>query len=136
MLFINILCSLLSKLNVSYLYNSLYSLTFLMPALSRFIINLSKVLFVENTILFELVIIFSLPFQLAPASLSGNGCSNATILYWKAVFPYFFLCIGLTLISIGLSNKYVYMKEDMVKSNFISGVLVIIFSLLKIFGVI
>lgn len=57
-------------------------------------------------------------------------------IFKKAVFPYFFLCIGLTLISIGLSNKYVYMKEDMVKSNFISGVLVIIFSLLKIFGVI
>ena len=49
--------------------------------LERFIINLSKVLFVENTILFELVIILSLPFQLAPASLSGNGSSNATILY-------------------------------------------------------
>ena len=57
-------------------------------------------------------------------------------IFKKAVFPYFFLSIGLTLISIGLSNKYVYMKEDMVKSNFISGVLVIIFSLLKIFGVI
>ena len=57
-------------------------------------------------------------------------------IFKKAVFPYFFLCIGLTLISIGLSNKYVYIKEDMVKSNFISGVLVIIFSLLKIFGVI
>lgn len=57
-------------------------------------------------------------------------------IFKKAVFPYFFLCIGLTLISIGLSNKYVYMKEDMVKSNFISGMLVIIFSLLKIFGVI
>ena len=57
-------------------------------------------------------------------------------IFKKTVFPYFFLSIGLTLISIGLSNKYVYMKEDMVKSNFISGVLVIIFSLLKIFGVI
>ena len=57
-------------------------------------------------------------------------------IFKKAVFPYFFLSIGLTLISIGLSNKYVYMKEDMVKSNFISGMLVIIFSLLKIFGVI
>lgn len=57
-------------------------------------------------------------------------------IFKKAVFPYFFLSIGLTLISIGLSNKYVYMKEDMVKSNFISGILVIIFSLLKIFGVI
>lgn len=57
-------------------------------------------------------------------------------IFKKAVFPYFFLSIGLTLISIGLSNKYVYLKEDMVKSNFISGVLVIIFSLLKIFGVI
>lgn len=57
-------------------------------------------------------------------------------IFKKAVFPYFFLSIGLTLISIGLSNKYVYMKEDMVKSNFISGILIIIFSLLKIFGVI
>ena len=57
-------------------------------------------------------------------------------IFKKTVFPYFFLSIGLTLISIGLSNKYVYMKEDMVKGNFISGVLVIIFSLLKIFGVI
>lgn len=57
-------------------------------------------------------------------------------IFKKAVFPFFFLSIGLTLISIGLSNKYVYMKEDMVKSNFISGILIIIFSLLKIFGVI
>ena len=57
-------------------------------------------------------------------------------IFKKVVFPYFFLSIGITLISIGLSNKYVYMKEDMVKSNFISGILVIIFSLLKIFGVI
>ena len=57
-------------------------------------------------------------------------------IFKKVVFPYFFLSIGITLLSIGLSNKYVYMKEDMVKSNFISGVLVIIFSLLKIFGVI
>ena len=53
-----------------------------------------------------------------------------------SMFKYFFLCIGFTLISIGLSNKYVYLKEDMVKSNFISGILIIIFSLLKIFGVI
>ena len=52
------------------------------------------------------------------------------------IFKYFFLSIGFTLISIGLSNKYVYMKDDMVKNNFISGILVIIFSLLKIFGVI
>lgn len=57
-------------------------------------------------------------------------------IFKKVVFPYFFLSIGLTLISIGLSNKYVYMKDDMVKSNFISGILVIVFSLLKIFGVI
>jgi hypothetical protein len=57
-------------------------------------------------------------------------------IFKKVVFPYFFLSIGITLLSIGLSNKYVYMKEDMVKSNFISGILVIIFSLLKIFGVI
>lgn len=57
-------------------------------------------------------------------------------IFKKTVFPYFFLSTGITLISIGLSNKYVYMKEDMVKSNFISGILVIIFSLLKIFGVI
>lgn len=57
-------------------------------------------------------------------------------IFKKSVFPFFFLSIGLTLISIGLSNKYVYMKEDMVKSNFISGILIIIFSLLKIFGVI
>ena len=55
-------------------------------------------------------------------------------IFKKVVFPYFFLSIGLTLISIGLSNKYVYMKDDMVKSNFISGILVIVFSLLKIFG--
>ena len=54
----------------------------------------------------------------------------------SSIFKYFFLSIGFTLISIGLSNKYVYMKEDMVKSNFISGILVMIFSLLKIFGVI
>lgn len=54
----------------------------------------------------------------------------------KVVFPYFFLSIGFTLITIGISNKYVYMKEDMVKNNFISGILIIIFSLLKIFGVI
>ena len=57
-------------------------------------------------------------------------------IFKKVVFPYFFLSIGFTLITIGLSNKYVYMKEDMVKSNFISGILVILFSLLKIFGVI
>lgn len=57
-------------------------------------------------------------------------------IFKKVVFPYFFLSIGLTLLSIGLSNKYVYMKDDMVKSNFISGILVIVFSLLKIFGVI
>ena len=57
-------------------------------------------------------------------------------IFKKVVFPYFFLSIGFTLITIGLSNKYVYMKEDMVKSNFISGILVIVFSLLKIFGVI
>lgn len=57
-------------------------------------------------------------------------------IFKKALFPYFFLSIGVTLLSIGLSNKYVYMKDDMVKSNFISGILVIIFSLLKIFGVI
>lgn len=54
----------------------------------------------------------------------------------SVIFKYFFLSIGFTLISIGLSNKYVYMKDDMVKNNFISGILVIIFSLLKIFGVI
>ena len=54
----------------------------------------------------------------------------------SSIFKYFFLSIGFTLISIGLSNKFVYMKEDMVKNNFISGILVIIFSLLKIFGVI
>ena len=57
-------------------------------------------------------------------------------IFKKVVFPYFFLSIGLTLLSIGLSNKYVYMKDDMVNSNFISGILVIVFSLLKIFGVI
>jgi uncharacterized membrane protein len=57
-------------------------------------------------------------------------------IFKKVVFPYFFLSIGITLLSIGLSNKYVYMKEDMVKNNFISGILIIIFSLLKIFGVI
>ena len=57
-------------------------------------------------------------------------------IFKKVVFPYFFLSIGFTLITIGISNKYVYMKEDMVKSNFIRGILVIIFSLLKIFGVI
>ena len=54
----------------------------------------------------------------------------------SSIFKYFFLSIGFTLLSIGLSNKYVYMKDNMVKSNFISGILVIIFSLLKIFGVI
>ena len=54
----------------------------------------------------------------------------------SSFFKYFFLSTGFTLISIGLSNKYVYMKEDMVKNNFISGILVIVFSLLKIFGVI
>ncbi len=57
-------------------------------------------------------------------------------IFKKSVFPYFFLSVGITLISIGISNKYVYMKEDMVKSNFISGGLAILFSLLKIFGVI
>lgn len=57
-------------------------------------------------------------------------------IFKKVVFPYFFLSIGFTLITIGISNKYVYMKEDMVKNNFISGILIIIFSLLKIFGVI
>lgn len=57
-------------------------------------------------------------------------------IFKKVVFPYFFLSIGFTLITIGISNKYVYMKEDMVKNNFISGTLIIIFSLLKIFGVI
>ena len=35
-----------------------------------------------------------------------------------------------------LSNKYVYLKDNMVKNNFISGILIIVFSLLKIFGVI
>ena len=57
-------------------------------------------------------------------------------IFKKGIFPYFFLSIGFTLITIGISNKYVYMKEDMVKNNFISGILIIIFSLLKIFGVI
>ena len=54
----------------------------------------------------------------------------------NAVFKFFFLSVGFTLISIGLSNKYVYLKDNMVKNNFISGILIIVFSLLKIFGVI
>ena len=54
----------------------------------------------------------------------------------NSVLKYFFLSIGFTLISIGLSNKYVYMKDNMIKSNFISGLLIVVFSLLKIFGVI